>query len=300
MTLKGTYIELQTVPEADSRTHGPQLIFLHANGYPPESYRLLLDALAREFCVRAIELRPLWHSSAPASIDSWHELSRDFLSWLRHHADAPIAAVGHSMGAIVALRAALQEPSRFLALVLVDPVIVLPKQILEWRRVRHAGQGYPLHYAIRRAEKRRSVFENMNEAFEAYRRHAIFRHLGDEELRQAIRGMMQTTDGHLALRYSPAWEAHLYFTAMWNDGDLWAGLPSLSVPTLIVRGSESDTLSEGVCAAVQAANRRIQVETIEQATHLVPLERPAEVCAVTSKFLQHSLVAAGSETSAVL
>ncbi len=183
---------------------------------------------------------------------------------------------------------------------LVDPVLVLPKQMLKWGRVRHAGHGHPLHSAIRRAEKRRSVFEDMNEAFGAYRRHAIFRHLGDEELRQAIRGMMQTTDGHLTLRYNPAWEARLYFTALWDDGDLWEGLPSLSVPTLILRGSESDTFSEEASAAIQAANRRIQVETIAQATHLVPLERPAEVSAVTSEFLQRSLAPTGSATSAVL
>ncbi len=299
MTLKRTPSESQRIMALDAGTRGPELIFLHANGYPPECYRLLLDALGRRFRVRAIDLRPLWSGSAPTSIDSWHELSQDLLSWLHHHAHLPIVAVGHSMGAIVALRAALQEPNRFSALVLLDPVFVLPGQMLEWRRARRAAQGHPMHALIRRAEKRRAVFGNMDEAFQAYRRHAIFRRLGDEELRQAIRGMMQSTDDHLRLRYKPAWEARLYFTAMWNDGDLWAGLPSLPVPALILRGSESDTLSEEACRAARAANPRIQVETIEEATHLVPLERPAEVCALTSAFLQRSLAAARGRTQEV-
>ena len=86
----------------------------------------------------------------------------------------------------------------------------------------------------------------------------------------------------------------MYLTAVWNDGDLWKGLPALSVPTLIIRGSESDTLSDEACAAARATNRLIQVETVEQASHLVPLERPNEVHALANEFIQQSLRGSGT------
>jgi pimeloyl-ACP methyl ester carboxylesterase len=95
-----------------------------------------------------------------------------------------------------------------------------------------------------------------------------------------IRGLLEHRDGHLRLRCSPAWEARIYATAVWNDLDLRKGLPALGVPTLIIRGAESDTLTEAACRAASRANHSLELGTVEGATHLVPLERPLEVHAM--------------------
>ena len=270
---------------------GPEMAFLHANAYPPECYRLLVKAFSRDFHIRAMSLRPLWKDSSATSIHSWHALSADFLAWQGRWSSGPILAVGHSLGAIVALRAALQEPASFRGLVLLDPVLLMPGRILAWRVMRHFPAGHGLHPVIRRAERRRCVFRDMDEVFAAYRRYPIFRRLADDHLKVVIQGLVQSVDGHVQLRYSPAWEARIYSTAIWNDLDLWRGLPTLSVPTLIIRGAESETLTEVACEAARRANGRVQVETVEQTTHLVPLERPLEVYRLAYDFLQHSLEA---------
>ena len=44
--------------------------------------------------------------------------------------------MGHSIGAIVTLRAALREPTLFRALVLIDPVLLPRKRMLELRLLR--------------------------------------------------------------------------------------------------------------------------------------------------------------------
>ena len=201
----------EAVPELQLGKVGPVLVFLHANGYPPESYSPLLETFAGDYHVRAMFLRPLWRTSKATSIHSWHELADDFLTWLHEQRPDPVVVVGHSMGAIVALRAALQEPSRFSALVLLDPVLVTARGILTWRLMRHLGVGHRLHSVIRRAKKRRAVFRDSEEAFAGYRRHPVFRRLGDHELRQAVRGMLERKDGRLALRYPPEWEARHVF-----------------------------------------------------------------------------------------
>ena len=40
-----------------------------------------------------------------------------------------IVAVGHSFGGIASLLAVIQEPQRFKALILLDPVILMPEQL---------------------------------------------------------------------------------------------------------------------------------------------------------------------------
>ena len=70
--------------------------------------------------------RPLWPDSRPEDIEDWRPLTDDFLHFLDAHQTAPIACVGHSMGGIALLRAALREPERFKAIVLLDPVLFPP------------------------------------------------------------------------------------------------------------------------------------------------------------------------------
>lgn len=278
-------------PELNFGRDGQPLTFLHANAYPPQCYRLLLQQFASEYCVRAMMQRPLWQSATAApALSSWHQLSWDFLDWLNTEVQRPIIAVGHSLGAIVALRAALREPARFRALVLVDPVLLTRGRILVWRLARRLRLANPLRSAIRRAERRRRVFRDVDEAFFAYRRRPIFRELSYERLREVIDGLLVERDGQYELRYSPAWEARIYATAVSNDLDLWQLLPSLGVPTLIIRGAESDTLTQGACRAALRLNRRLELATIEEATHLVPLERPLEVHGLARQFIERALV----------
>jgi pimeloyl-ACP methyl ester carboxylesterase len=274
------------IPELDFGGEGYHLAFLHANAYPPECYRLLLNELGRTFRVRAMLQRPLWKDSDPALIESWHVFGSDFLAWLRSTRLAPIVAVGHSLGAIAALRAAAHEPDSFRALILLDPVLATPGRILAWRLMRHLPFGHGLHSAVRGARKRRKVFRDLEEVFQVYRRHAVFRRFSDECLREAIRGLFEEANHEVWLRYSRTWEAQVYATAIWNDGDLWEALPVLRVPTLIIRGTESETLSDDACDAARAANSRIQVARLDRATHLVPLERPLEVSLQINEFAQ--------------
>ena len=46
------------------------------------------------------------------------------------------------------------------------------------------------------------------------------------------------------LCYSADWEIRIYLTGIWRDMDIWRGLPKLKVPTLILRGAETDTFWE--------------------------------------------------------
>ena len=93
-------------------------------------------------------------------------------------------------------------------------------------------------------------------------------------------------DGGFELVYSPEWESHIYYTGVWRDMELWRGLPKLKVPTLIIRGAETDTFLERTATLVKRRQPRVQIEAVAQSTHLVPLERPQEVFEIMQAFLK--------------
>ena len=75
-------------------------------------------------------LRPLWPDSNPNDIQDWKPFSDDLLRFLAAaRQPAPVIGVGHSIGAIVTLRAALRDPGKFRALILIDPVLFVPSHL---------------------------------------------------------------------------------------------------------------------------------------------------------------------------
>jgi pimeloyl-ACP methyl ester carboxylesterase len=264
------------------------LHFLHANGYPPECYKAFLELLQTQYHVFGMLLRPLWPGSNPESVTDWRVFSEDLLRFLAETSTGTVIAVGHSIGAVVTLRAALREPGRFRALILLDPVLFVPSRMLLWSLVRALGLGNRLHPKISGALKRRRRFDSLELVFRGYRKREVFRYMSDENLRSYIEGITRKTDRGYELVYSPEWESRIYLTGM-HDFDIWRDLPGLDVPTLFVRGAETDTFLESAAKFVKRKQSRARVETISRSTHLLPLERPQEVFDLVQSFLQETL-----------
>ena len=275
---------------------GRRLHFLHANGYPPECYKPLLELFKTEYRVFGMYLRPLWDDAKPEDIRDWHPLSDDLLRFLSDRnagfdtpsatQPAPVIGVGHSIGAIVSLRAALRDPGKFRALVLIDPVLFVPSFMLSWHIFRILGLGERFYPLIQGAKKRRRSFDNLDTVFRGYRSRNIFRYMSDENLKIYIEGITKPkADGGYELVYPPEWEAQVYRTGM-HDFDILRNLPKLEVPALFIRGAETDTFLENMARLVKRKQPKVKIEALEKSTHLLPLERPGEVFDIMQSFLK--------------
>ena len=272
------------------RGQGSDLHFLHANGYPPECYEPFLKLLGKNYHVLGMYLRPLWPGSDPDEIRDWNPFSEDLLQFLGEHNLGPVIGVGHSIGAVVTLRAALKESDRFRALLLMEPVLFPRYFMLEWNLARVLGLRNRIHPKIASSLHRRREFDDLEKVFAGYRRREVFRFFSNENLRAYIKGMTRPkADGGHELAFSPEWETRIYYTSIWRDWDLWSGLSKLEIPTLIIRGAETDTFWESTARTVHKKNPRIETVTLENATHLLPLERPEEIFEVIQSFLKEVL-----------
>ena len=264
---------------------GLPLYFLHANGYPPECYLPLITRLSERHIVLSMRQRPLWPDSRPEDIADWQPLTDDFLHFLDEHQTGGSICVGHSVGGIVALRAALRQPERFRVLILIDPVLFPPYIIHTWQVIRFLGLGYPLHPLVLAARDRRQHFDDLDWLFNGYRRKPVFRYMDDPALRAYVEGIACPGEHGYKLCYSVAWEMRIYYTSIWRDMDIWRGLPGLKIPLLFIRGADTDTFWASTARRVLRKIPTARVITIPKATHLVPLECPDEVYQVIKDFL---------------
>lgn len=267
---------------------GPALHFLHANGYPPDCYTPLFELLKKEYKIYGMLLRPLWDDAEPKEIQSWHPFSDDLLRFLSDRGHGPVIGVGHSIGAVVTLRAALQDPSRFSALVLIDPVLFVPPILFMWKVTHTLGLGDRTHPLIKGAQTRRRTFDDLDMVFRGYRTRKVFRYMNDESLWAFIKGITKPNGDRYELVYSPEWEAQIYRTAK-QDMDIWNNIHKLEVPTLIIRGTETDTFLESAAKLVKRKQPKVKIEALPRSTHILPLERPHEVFDIMHSFLQEVL-----------
>jgi pimeloyl-ACP methyl ester carboxylesterase len=275
------------IPFRDFGGTGRSLIFLHANGYPPECYVPLISRLASKHHVLGMLMRPLWDGSDPEELKDWQPLSDDLNQYIATCHNGKIIGVGHSLGAVVTLRSALQVPKNFRALILLDPVLFSPMIMQGWRLAKYLGLGYRVHPLIPRTKERRRHFEDLDVLYNAYRCKRIFRYIENQNLRIMINGMVKPSVGAgYDLAYSPEWEIQIYYTGVSADADIWQGLRSLEVPLLIIRGAKTDTLYPSTAARIKRIHPETQVVTVEKSTHLVPLEKPIEVSEIILEFLE--------------
>lgn len=273
------------IPSFHFGNNGLPMHFLHANGYPPECYKTLFELLQKPYRLFGMNLRPLWDDAKIEDVKSWHIFSDDLLRFLSTLTPDPVIGVGHSIGATVTLRAALQDPKKFRALVLLDPVLFVPSFIFVWNIIYALGLGKRIHPKISGALKRRRTFDNLETLFQGYRSKEVFKYLSDENLKNYIEGITKPKpNGGYELKVSPEWESHIYITGF-QDFDIWNNLHKLEIPTLMIRGSESDTFLKSTEKLIRKKNPKVQIQVLEKATHIFPLEYPQEVFERINNFL---------------
>lgn len=256
---------------------GPALVFGHANGFPPGTYRRFLDELRRSFAVASFSARPLWPGSDPRSVGSWNDLAGDLGLELERHGVEGALGVGHSLGSVLNVLAAAADPSRFAALALVDPVIFTGMQAVFWGALKGLGLGarFPL---IRGALRRRESFPDVEAVRDTYAEKAVFASWDPDVLDDYVRsGFSQTDAGDVRLRYPKEWEARIFET---TPADVWNELGAIDVPMLVIRGASSDTFSTAAANRVRRELPTARVIEFEGASHFVPMEKPYEVAAL--------------------
>lgn len=268
---------------------GTPLHLALANGFPPHSYRPLLEPFTANYRVLSFPPRPLWtQPPPPSSLRTWEDKATDLLAAFDTHNITGVVAMGHSMGAVATLIAAVREPERFRGVVLLDPTIFPPHLLWTFKALRMIGlEGrFPL---VNKALKRRAQFTSTEEAFAYWRGKRLFTDWSDEVLRLYVEGLTQPSasgSGGVELAWSPQWEARYYETVYTNSWAMVSRYPT-QVPLLIIRGTTSNTFFASVAKRVQT---RLPSATFAEITghgHLFPQSAPDQTRTMISEWLSN-------------
>lgn len=249
-------------PHIHSRVlgEGPrQALAIHCSLAHSGAWRGLAEAVRGDLSLLAYDLPSHGKSGDWDRTGNVHDLATDMA---RSLLESPMDLVGHSFGATVALRIAVESPELVRSLTLIEPVYyaALLEDDAEMREV-YAKRHAPFTAAFRSGD--------MEEAARIFNRD-----WGDgtrwKDIPQATRQYM-IDRFHFVPASSP-------FLRDDSAGLLAAGrFARASMPGLLMQGGESAPISDQINASLARRMPQLERVTIEGAGHMAPLSHPQPV-----------------------
>lgn len=263
------------IPYQDFGGSGEIIHLAHANAYPPGCYQQLIKPLLSHFKVLAIQQRPLWEGSNPANLKSWELLADDLIRFFDQQNLTNVIGMGHSMGGVVSIMAAVKRPDLFSKLILIDPVI-FPKKVSLFTNLMPMWLRKRFIPIAKLSAKRRDLWNNQQVLFDSFRTKKVFRSFSDSALWDFINaGTKPNGEGKITLAYPKNWETQVYITAP----SVIAQLKSLTIPVFAIKGQYSNVITAEVWSEWQKTQPNGTFLEYPNSGHLVPMEYPTELAA---------------------
>jgi len=239
---------------------GPKLVLLHSMGMDAHGFDRFAESLQEEYRLLAFDILDHGDSEKPREPIGLRDHAEVIRDGYRQLGFSPNVLIGHSVGGMIGMVLAAEHPDELRGLVLVD--------IAPFELTGRPTQQPPPGFFSDEDEARRYIRQRYPgftpEAVENRMRHAFVR---DEKGRLKLKATGAAIRPGLAV-------------------DLWPYVERIETPTLLILGGESDLVTDETLERMKATMPRLQVVTVEGATHMVPQDKPAEFERHVREFLK--------------
>jgi 3-oxoadipate enol-lactonase len=243
------------------RGGGDAIVFLHGVGSDKSVWARQLEHFSRKWRAVALDYPGYGESDMPAGDLDRAAIAAYILGALDELGIAVAHTVGLSMGGVIALEMALQQPSRLRSLVLADSFAWHPDADGILARTRNA-----------------LATMTMQEFAEA-RVRVLLAPSAPEALQREVVETMGRIDKRVY-----AWTS----VAVWTP-DYRGDLPRIAIPTLVVVGEHDQPTPPALSEALQAGIPGAKLAIIPNAGHISNIDNPAVFNRVVAEFTSGSI-----------
>jgi len=274
----------------DWQGSGKEAHFLHANGFCSGTYAPLLKFLTRDLRIIASDIRGHGDSDSLGikRISHWDIFVDDLKNVVEQTMSPPVIGIGHSLGAVTTYLAAAKHPHLFSKIILIEPVI-LPRRIL-WLicLMKLFGIAGLIPHA-RIARKRKRIFENKDAAFLRFASgRGAFKTWSKDFIHAYLEcGILEKDDEKAVLKCNPEIEAQIFESV---PLDVWKYAGKIKCPVLAIRGRHSESFYADAASDLKKYIPDYELETVPNAGHFVPMEKPVECAKIITHFISRQLI----------
>lgn len=242
--------------------------FAHGNGFPALCYKQMLDALQHDFDYCYLDR--IGHDPEYPVGENWHNLVAEVIASIKKQASEPVIAVGHSLGGVLSLLAAIEQPELFKAVIMLDSPLIGSFKSSMVRLAKALGIIDRVTPAMR-TRGRREHWKNREQVLAYLKNRDLFKTFTDACLNDYITyGLEQKSDGY-HLRFDRHIEYLIYRTI---PHIIPAYKGKLIVPSAVIYGDKSSVVGK---MDVRYMKKSFNIRCVRtQGTHLFPMEHPQE------------------------
>lgn len=267
-----------------SRSHAKAtpVVCLHSSGSSGRQWASLQTVLAPVFDVIAPDLQgygkmPVWPKGQSLSL----QVEADILGCLLQRHDEPVHLVGHSYGAGVAVRMALNHPDRVRSLSLYEPTLF---SLL----LSETSGPNPVDEVLAVAAKITRCLERDDNRAAA---RCFVNYWGGDQ------AWAQLNDGQQERLAQRARKAPADFHALFGAGIDAATLRRLDIPVLCLYGAETRLPARLIAQRLGATLPRIELLRLPAMGHMGPMTHPVIISALIGDFLHRQALRAPKMTA---
>ncbi|MGR5207652.1 alpha/beta fold hydrolase [Vibrio sp. PNB23_22_7] len=241
---------------------GQTVVLIHGLFGSFSNLGLLARDLAQDHSVISIDLRN--HGlSFHSDIHDYPSMAQDVVTLLRHLNVDPALVIGHSMGGKVAIKVADIAPE------LVKQLIILDIAPVAYDTNRHDNVFNGLQAVLKEQPTNRQQAMDI-----------LAQHIEIDGVRQFLSKSLYKHGEAMEWRFNVA-------SLFDNYADIigWQEIPSTDIPTLFVKGGDSDYLLPEYQTAVKRQFKQAKAHIIANTGHWLHAEKPAEVMRVIRKYI---------------
>ena len=244
------------------------LHFAHGNGFPSPCYRQLLQNLQARFDCCYIDR--VGHTAEFPVTENWHGLVDEVIDSIKKQASKPVIGVGHSLGGVLTLLAAIEQPSLFTAVIILDSPLLGRFKSSVVRFSKAVGMIDRLTPAFR-TRGRRQHWQTREQVFTYLKSRKLFKTFTDACLEDYIDyGMLKNEEGY-SLRFDRQIEYQIYRTIphILNEFE-----GRLHIPAALIYGNKSNVVDR---LDLRYMKKYYGIRNFEiNGTHMFPMEYPQE------------------------
>ena len=240
--------------------------FAHGNGFPSPCYKQFLQRLEKEFAVYYIDR--VGHDPNYPVTENWHCLVDEVIASVEGLSTTPVHGVGHSLGGVLTLMAAIEKPELFKTVVMIDSpllsrfkstMVKLAKKFGFIDRVTPAGK----------TKGRQHHWHSREQLWSYLKTRPLFKSFRDDCLQDYIEyGFHQDEKGY-SLRFNKHIEYHIFRTIPHH-------LPQyerqIKIPTLMIYGDKSDVVGR---FDIRYMRKHYHIHCLRMhGGHMLPMEHP--------------------------
>lgn len=243
--------------------------FAHGNGFPALCYKQMLNHLEERFDYCFVDR--LGHDPLYPVEENWHNLVNEVLASIKKQATQPVIAIGHSLGGVLSLLAAIEEPELFKAVIMLDSPLIGPFKSSMVKLAKTLGIIDRITPAFR-TQGRREHWQNYDQLIRYLKTRDLFKTFTEECLNDYITYGLEKNDDGYHLRFDRHIEYQIYRTIP-HVIPKYKG--RLITPSALIYGDKSTVVGR---LDVRFMKNNFNIKCFKiRGTHLFPMEHPKEV-----------------------